>query len=66
MTLSRDGRAAIRDFPIAFEDHVGLDFGMQRTLDQIALAGYAATAVAHGVGGGDDFATMVGGVTESD
>ena len=66
MPLPRDGRAAIRDFPVAFEDHIRLDFGMQRALHEIAHAGHAPSGVAHGLRSGDDFAAVVGGVTEPD
>ena len=62
MPLTRDGRTAIHDFPVAFEDHVRPDLGVQRALDEIALASHAPSTVTHGVGGGNDFAAVVGGV----
>jgi hypothetical protein len=53
-------------FESSFEDEVRAYLRVLRTLHLVALAGYASPAVAHGVGGGDDFAAVVSGVTETD
>jgi hypothetical protein len=66
MPLSRDGNTAIRDPPVAFDNDIRLDFRMQQALDEVTLAGHAPPGVAHGLGGCDDFADVVGGVAESD
>ena len=47
MPLPRDGHAVIRDFHVAFDDHIRLDFGMQRALDEVAHAGHAPSGVAY-------------------
>jgi hypothetical protein len=36
------------------------------TLDEVPLAGHAPPGITHSLRGGDDFAAVVGGVTESD
>jgi hypothetical protein len=66
MPLPRDGRTAIRDFPVAFEDHVRPNLRVQRTLHEIALTGHAPPGVAHGLRSGDDLAAVVGSITRSD
>jgi hypothetical protein len=64
--MTRHRNATICNFLIAFENYVGLYFGMPRTVHEVPFAGYAPAAVSHGVGGGDDFATVVGWVADSD
>jgi hypothetical protein len=66
MALPRNGRTAIGYSRVAFEDHIGLDVGVQRAFYEIALAGHAPPGITESLGGGDDLAAVVGGVTESD
>lgn len=66
MALPRNWRTAIGYSRVAFKDHIGLDIGVQRAFYEIALPGYASPGITEGLGGGDDLAAVVGGVTESD
>jgi hypothetical protein len=66
MTLTRDGRTVIADSLVTVEDHVRLDVGVQPALYEVALTGDGSSGVTHGLRGGDNFAAVVGGVSESD
>lgn len=58
--------AVVGDLFVAFDDDIRQHVGMPRTGHMVALAGDAASAVAHRVGGGDDFAAVIGDVVEPD
>ena len=66
VSLTCDRYTVVGDLRIAFEDQVRLHFRVQRALHLVTLAGDAPSSEAHGIGGGDDLAAVVGGVTESD
>jgi len=66
VALSSNRYAVVSDLFVALDDDIGLYVRMLRTCHMVALAGDAPAAVMHGVGGGDDFAAVIGAVAESD
>ena len=65
MTMTSDRDAVIGNVAVAFEDRIGLKVRMLWALDVVAPTGDASAAVTHVFGCGDDFAAMIGSVTES-